>query len=292
MYDVIIVGGGPAGVTAALRARELGARVALVERDRLGGICTNDGCVPTRVLAHAARLIRDSEQFSSYGLSAQPPALNFERLMARVQEVVEQVHEKKQLANLLRDSEVNLYAGIGPARFVDQHTIRVGAELELQAEKFVLAVGGHARRINFPGAEYTLTHSDIWSLKTLPRSLVIVGGAATGCQLASVFAAFGSQVTLLEVSPRLLALEDEMISAAVHKSFEERGIRIITGIQGVDRVEKHGDVLRFFYKHEEAVKSIETEAVAMAVGWPGNIEQLNLEAVGIKTERNYVLVDD
>ena len=178
MYDVIIIGGGPAGVTAALRARELGASVALVERDRLGGTCTNDGCVPTRVLAHAARLIRDSEQLSLYGLSAQPPVLDFQRLMARVQEVVEAIHEKKQLASLLSDTEVALYAGLGPARFVDPHTIQVGEEVRLQAEKFILSVGGHARRINFPGAEHTLTHSDVWSLKSLPRSLAIVGVAA------------------------------------------------------------------------------------------------------------------
>ena len=292
MYDVIVIGGGPAGVTAALRARELGASVALVERDRLGGTCTNDGCVPTRVLAHAARLIRDSEQYPLYGLSAQPLVLDFQRLMARVQEVVEAIHEKKQLASLLSDTEVALYAGLGPARFVDPHTIQVGEEVRLQAEKFILSVGGHARRINFPGAEHTLTHSDVWSLKKLPRSLAIVGGAATGCQLASVFAAFGSQVTILEVSPRLLNLEDEMISQAVAKSFKDHGIRIITGIQGVDRVEKHGELLQLYYKQADGVDSLEAEAVAMAVGWPGNIEQLNLDAAGVKTERGYVLVDD
>jgi pyruvate/2-oxoglutarate dehydrogenase complex dihydrolipoamide dehydrogenase (E3) component len=115
MFDIIVLGGGPAGVTAALRARELGASVALVERNRMGGTCTNDGCVPTRVLAKAARLLRDYQQFSDYGLNTSPPVPDFNRLINRTQQIVYSIHEKKQLVNVLEEAGVVLYAGVGQA---------------------------------------------------------------------------------------------------------------------------------------------------------------------------------
>jgi pyruvate/2-oxoglutarate dehydrogenase complex dihydrolipoamide dehydrogenase (E3) component len=292
MYDIIVLGGGPSGVTAALRARELGAMVALVERNRLGGTCTNDGCVPTRVLAHAARLRREAEQFGDYGLIAPPPEVDFARLMGRVQHIVYRIHEKKQLIGHLEDSGVTVYSGVGGARFIDRHTISLADGDELQAERFILCVGGHARRLNFPGAEYALTHSDVWSMKKLPASLVIVGGAATGCQLASIFNAFGTRVHLLELSPQILAIEDEMVGKTMRKAFERRGIQVITRIGGVDHIEKQADGLVLFYGKEGELRSIQAEAVIMAAGWPGNVDELNLEAAGVKSEHSFVLVDD
>ena len=292
MVDIIVIGGGPAGVTAALRARELGASVALVERNRLGGTCTNDGCVPTRVLAHAARLRREAEQFADYGLTAPPPDVDFARLMGRVQHTVYRIHEKKQLIGTLEESGVAVYAGAGTARFIDEHTLALAGGDKLQAEKFIICVGGHARRLSFPGAEYALTHSDVWSLKKLPGSLAIVGAAATGCQLASIFNAFGTRVHLLEVSPQILAAEDETVGRTMRQAFDQRGIQITTAIGGVDHIEKQGDELVLFYTQEGETRSIQTEAVIMAAGWPGNVDELNLEAAHVKAERNFIQVDE
>lgn len=291
-FDVIIIGGGPAGVTAALRASELGAKVALVERSRMGGTCTNDGCVPTRVLAKAARLIRNLDQCAAYGIEGALPELDFEQLLSRTQQVVYQIQEKKQLQNHLRHSGVTLYADVGDARFVDEHTIGLADGTELIGRNFILCVGGHPRRLNFPGSEFALTHSDVWSLKSLPRSVIIVGAAATGCQLASIFDAFGVEVHLLEVSDRILHAEDEAISLEMQSAFESRGIRIHTKLGGVDRIEKEDAILTLYYHDPSGSKTLQTEAVIFAVGWIGNIDELNLAAAGVETERGYIPVDE
>ena len=291
-FDVIVVGGGPAGVTAALRARELGASVALLERERLGGTCTNDGCVPTRVLAKAARLRREADQCPEYGLMGSPPSLDFERLLKRTQRVVYSIHEKKQLIKHLEGSGALVYSEVGTARFADRHTIELADGSVLNGEKFVLCVGGHARRLDLPGAEHALTHSDTWSLKRLPRSLLVIGGAATGCQVASNFAAFGSRVTVLEVAHRILAAEDISVSAEMERGFVARGIGLHTGIEGVDRIEKSRDGLCVYYRANGEEQSLDAEAVLFAVGWVGNVEGLNLEAAGVRVSRGYVPVNE
>jgi pyruvate/2-oxoglutarate dehydrogenase complex dihydrolipoamide dehydrogenase (E3) component len=291
-FDVIVIGGGPAGVTASLRARELGASVALVERERLGGTCTNDGCVPTRVLAKAARLRRESEQCPEYGLIGPLPTLDFNQLLTRTQQTVYGIHEKKQLIKHLEGSGAQVFADAGPARFTDPHTIELADEKVLRGGKFILCVGGHARRLDLPGAEYALTHSDTWSLKQLPESLVVVGGAATGCQVSSNFSSFGSEVTMLEIGPRILAVEDDSVSAEVDRGFRSRGIDLHTSIEGVDRIEKLGNRLRLHYRWQGGQQIVDAEAVLFAVGWVGNVEGLGLETAGVQIERGYVPVND
>ena len=291
-FDLAVIGGGPAGVTAALRAAELGARVALVERDRPGGTCTDDGCAPTRVLAKAARLVRDAEQLADYGLSAPAPTLDLRALLAATQRTVYELHEKKQLAGHLERAGVQLVAGRGPARFTGTHRLIIGDGAEMVSERFIVAGGGHARRLPFPGSDLALTHGDVWTMRALPASIAIVGAAATGSQLASIFAAFGTRVTLLELAPRLIPAEDPSVADALATAFAANGIEVLTGITGIERIEADGRGRRLLYRSGDEVLAIVTDAVMLAVGWPGNLEELGLEAAGVRTERGYVTVDD
>lgn len=291
-FEVIVIGGGPAGVTAALRASELGAKVALVERGSLGGTCTNDGCAPTRVLAKAARLARDVDQLEEYGFLGEKPAVDFARLIDRTQKIVCRLHEKKQLRNHLEESGVATFINTGAASFENPNRIVFPSGLHLRADKFILAVGGHGRRLSFPGSELALTHQGVWRLKQLPRSVVIIGGSATGCQLATIFSALGAQVTLLEAGRKILGREDALVSKVMRLAFEKRGIQIVCGVDAIASLQSQNGSLSCSYLCAGECKSVLAETVILAVGWVGNLEGLNLDGIGVKTERGYVVVDD
>jgi dihydrolipoamide dehydrogenase len=291
-YDLLVIGGGPAGSTAALRARELGASVALIERGAMGGTCTNDGCVPTRVLARAARLMAVASQYAGYGMDVTQPELDFQRLLARTQAIVYEIHEKKQLIGHLEASGVAVYAGVGEAAFVDPHTVALPDGRQLRGERFILAAGGRARRLDFPGEELALTHSDIWRLQKLPRSVAIVGGAATGCQLAAIFNAFGSAVSVLDVAPSILTAEDSLVAQAMTEAFGRRGIDVAAGIGGLERIEQQGKDLALVYRLGDEVQTVVAEAVVLSTGWLGNLGGLNLAAAGVQTDGRYVIADE
>jgi pyruvate/2-oxoglutarate dehydrogenase complex dihydrolipoamide dehydrogenase (E3) component len=292
-FDLVVIGGGPAGVTAALRACELGAKVALVERGKMGGTCTNDGCAPTRVLAKAARLVRDAEQYGDYGLEATAPKLDLAKLFSRTQQTIYRLHEKKQLVQHLEQAGVFVWPEAGASYFVDPHTFVLEAGPRLRGKQFIIAAGGHARRLPFPGAELALTHSDVWSLRRLPNSVAIGGGAATGCQLASIFTAFGVQVTVIEAAPSILAVEDEQTSAYMTGAFARRGIAIESQSR-LESIEQLPEGLRVYFGQNGASRSIDVEAAILAVGWVGNVEHLGLEAAGVELDRtgHYIHVDD
>ena len=292
MRSVIVVGGGPAGVSAALRARELGASVTLVERARLGGTCTNRGCVPARVWAKVARLMRDAAQLQEYGLSGSAPTLDFSALQRRVQSVIAELHDKKRLRDHLAENEITVREGVGDAAFRDAHTLVLENGEELRGDAFILCAGGHPRKPPFPGSELALTPIDLWDLPTLPRSVAIVGASATGCQLASVLATFGATVTLLEAAPRILPTEDASVSEAIAEAFRTRGITVHTDLPQIERIARDGDRLRLHYPADSSAPALDAETIVLSVGWPGNGESLKLEAAGVETDGDFIRVDD
>ena len=292
MIDVVVIGAGPAGVVAALRAADLGARTTLVTRDQFGGMAANDGPVPVRTLAHAARLIREARQLGRYGVVVSEPRLDYPRLLARVREVVNDVRTHSAFREHLDHAGVTIHERAGTARFVDPHTIETEGGLRLQADKFILCAGGISRRLSVPGFELTATHSDAWSLSAVPPSMLVVGGGATGVQVASIFNAFGSQVQLFQAGPRILQTEDEDVSAAVAAAFRAAGVTVRENFGAIESFEKIPTGVRMVFRKDSQRKSAEAALAVVAVGWVADAAGLNLATAGVATDvRGYVQVD-
>ncbi len=203
------------------------------------------------------------------------------------------VHAKKQLGAHLDIIGVTVYNQAGNAHFTDPHTLHSEKHGDIQGKRFILAAGGHARQLPFPGADLALTTNDVWNLREAPKSALVIGGGASGCQLASVFEDFGAKVTLLDIAPRVLVIEDEAVSAEITRQFAARGIDLVTGIQGVEQIKQQKSGLKLSYRDSAGSKQhLKTDIVIAAVGWPGNVDHLGLGKAGVQTERSYVVVND
>ena len=290
---MLVVGAGPAGVVASLRAARLGARTALITRDEFGGMAANDGPVPVRTLAQAARLIREARQLPRYGIDAVEPSLDYVRLLARVHEVTEDVRRHSLLRKDLDNAGVAIYERAGTARFVDPHTIESDSAPRLSADKVIVCTGGTSRQLPIPGFDLTATHSDAWHLSAVPPSLLVIGAGATGLQVASIFNAFGSDVCIVEVAPRILISEDEDVSAAVKAAFAVSGVRIVENAGTIERFERSPTGVRLVRSANGAVDNIDATVAVVAVGWVAATAGLNLDQAGVRTDRRgYVEVDD
>ncbi|HEY1449015.1 MAG TPA: NAD(P)/FAD-dependent oxidoreductase [Caulobacteraceae bacterium] len=291
--DIVVIGAGPAGVMAAMRAAELGAKTALVTRDDFGGMAANDGPVPVRTLAHAARLIRDARQLSQYGIVVGEPMLDYARLLARVRQTVADFQRQSGLRERVERLGVILREQAGLARFIDSHTIETATGARLRSEKFILCVGGTSRRLAVPGFELTATHSDAWGLTAVPSSMLVIGGGATGVQVASIFSAFGSQVQLLTAGPHIVPAEDEDVSEAVAAAFRTQGIAVTVDIGTIDSFEKTPSGVRLNFSKNGVRDSAEAALAVVAIGWVADTANLNLAAPGVETgPRGFVRVDD
>jgi dihydrolipoamide dehydrogenase len=290
--DVLVAGGGPAGLMAALRAGDLGARTALVTRDQFGGMAAHDGPVPVRTLAHAARLVRDARQLGRYGISVSAPVLDYPLLLARVREVVEQVRAHAALGEQIEAAGVTVHERAGVACFTDPHTVETQSGLRIRAEKIIICTGGISRRLPVPGFELTATHSDAWSLRSVPPTMLVIGGGATAVQVASIFSAFGTRVELFEAASRILKTEDEDVSVAVATSFRSAGIGVHEAFGSIESFEKAPAGVRMIYSKDGTRHSAEAALVVVAVGWTANTAGLGLATAGVELDpRGFVRVD-
>ena len=293
MVDVLVIGGGPAGVVAALRAADSGATTALVTRDEFGGMAANDGPVPVRTLAHAARLIREARQLGRYGIVVGEPVLDYQRLLERVQEVVTDVRAHSTFRSQIDSVNVAVHERVGCAHFVDSHTIETATGLRLRADKIIICTGGGSRRLSVPGSEFTATHSDAWALTSVPPSMIVIGAGATGAQVASIFHAFGSQVQLFHTGSRILPTEDEDVSAAVAVAFRQSGIVVSENFGCVESFEKTANGVRMSFSKDGKQESVEASVIVAAIGWVAETRDLNLAKAGVETDkRGFIGVDE
>jgi len=291
-FDVAVVGAGPAGVVAALRAARLGASTALITRDQFGGMAANDGPVPVRTLAQAARLIREARQLPLYGISGGEPSLDYPRLLGRVRDVTENARRHTLLRDDLERAGVEVYEQAGTARFADAHTVESDYAPRLEAGKIIICTGGTSRPLAVPGFDLTATHSDAWHLSSVPASLVVIGGGATGVQVASIFNAFGSQIHLVEVAPRILMTEDREVSEAVRAALAASGVQVVEEAGTIDRFERCAAGVRLVHSTGDGQHSIDAAIAVVAAGWVAATAGLDLDRAGVQTDRRgYVQVD-
>ena len=288
---LLVVGGGPAGIAAALQAGELGADVTLLEAEQVGGTSLNRGPAPVRTLARAARLARDWSSWERFGLEGPRPVPNLEAVLANGARVARYAHGKKDIAGHLRHNGIDLDEHLGPVRFTGPHTMTAQNGRRWHADRIVIAVGCRAAPLPVPGGELALTYQDIWTLKALPQQVTVIGGADTGCQIASIFADLGADVRLFEAGPRLVPAADADISAALGKAFEAKGITLITGAR-VQALERSGEQVIIQFTRGGPAEHATTEAVFAAVGWPANLQNLNLDAAAVISNPRALPVDD
>ena len=293
MYDVLVIGSGAAGVMAARRSAELGARTAILTTAEFGGMTAHDGPVPVRTLAHAARLMRDARQLSAYGISVGEPRLDYPSLLRRVREVTAQVADVSSRRADLDRMGVSIVEHAGPARFVDAHTVAVADGSRFESATFVLCVGGIPRSLPVPGGELALTHSAAWAIEQPPGSMIVIGGGATGTQVASVFQAFGTKVELIQVKSRILPGGDEDVSAAVADGFRQHGITVREGVDSIDVVQQAEHAMRVTLKTDGVRSTSTADVVLAAIGWAANVDALGLSSIGVELDgRGFVAVDD
>jgi pyruvate/2-oxoglutarate dehydrogenase complex dihydrolipoamide dehydrogenase (E3) component len=287
---VLVAGGGPAGITAALQARELGAQVTLLEARQVGGTSLNRGPAPVRTLARAARLARDWSSWSSFGLQGPAPVPDLPAMLANSERVARYAHDKKDVAGHLRRQGIELFENLGPVRFTGPHSITADDGGAWSADRIIVAVGGHAARLPIPGAGHALTYEDIPSLTSLPGRVVVVGGADTGCQIASIFEDLGSAVTIFEAGPVLVPSADISVSAELSRAFTAQGMTVATDTL-VEALDQADGGISISYRGRAGPGRVVADGVFFAVGWPANLGELDLDAAGVQAERGAIPVD-
>ena len=283
-FDVLIIGGGPGGYTSAIRAAQLGLKVGLVEREELGGVCLNWGCIPTKSLLHAADVMREAGSAASLGIELGKPKFNLKKMVKRSRDVAGQL--SGGISHLMKKNKIEVF--FGEASFRDKNTVLVGKQV-FNCENVVLATGASAKNLPHIHPDGDL----IWEARAamtpafMPKRLLIIGAGAIGVEFASFYRTMGSEVTLIETMEQILPTEDTEIAEIAKSSFIEQGIEVLTGT-GIQSLQKKKNKLAAEINGSYAT----FDATILSVGVQANIEGLGLEELGVELDRGFVSVDE
>jgi len=290
-FDLTVIGSGPGGYVAAIRAAQLGMKVVLIERDKLGGICLNWGCIPSKALLKSAELYQSFKKAEEFGFSYKDLTFDFSKIIKRSRDVADRI--SKGVEFLMKKNKIEVINGT--AKLTGKNTIEVskdGKIVETVKTKFtILATGARPRSI--PGVtidrKKIITSTEAMTLPQIPKSLLVMGGGAIGVEFAYFYNSFGVKTTIVEMLPSLLPKEDKEITRTLESSLKKQGIEILTNAK-VDSVVV-GNEVALKVTTKEGTKDVIGELALMAVGVQGNVENLGLEGVGIKFEKGAILVD-
>jgi len=286
--DVVVIGGGPGGYVAAIHAAHLGAKVALVEKDKLGGTCLNRGCIPTKALVRSAEVLREAKRATDFGLEIPVVNVNFPEIMARKSNVVDKL--VSGVEQLMKSNKISVYRGTG--RILSPQLVKVNDQ-EITAKKIVIATGSETTLLPIPGLDLpgVLTTDDILELKELPESLVVIGGSHVGVEFASIFNELGTKVTIVKRRPLRLEPVDEEIGRRFAQTLPRRGIEVKIGA-AVKAIKRNGTVLKVVWDTPEGEQGVEGQMVLMATGRQPFTEGLELSELGIRMDGRAIVVNE
>ena len=291
-YDVIVVGSGPGGYVAAIRASQLGFKTAIVERESLGGICLNWGCIPTKALLKSAQVMEYMNHSKDYGIEVSGAKADFPAVVKRSRGVADKM--SKGIQFLMRKNKIDVINGFG--KLNNKKEVEVtggdGKTTVHQAKHIILATGGRARQLpNLPiDGKNVIGYREAMALPQQPKSMIVVGSGAIGVEFAYFYHSMGTKVTIVEFMPRIVPVEDEDISKELEKIYKKKGMEIMTNAS-VEKVEASGKGVKATVKTQSGEVTLEADVVLSAVGVVANIENIGLENLGIKTEKGKVVVD-
>lgn len=293
-FDMVVIGGGPGGYVAAIRAAQLKMKVALVEGEHLGGICLNWGCIPTKALLRSSELYHLMERSQEFGITVNGLSFDIQKVVERSRGVAGQL--SKGVQHLLKKNKVTVIDGWGKLAgkgkiLVEKDDKKVD---ELQAKNIILATGARARTL--PGLEpdgkLVWTYKEAMVPQEMPKSLLVVGSGAIGIEFAGFYRSMGADVTVVEIVNRILPVEDEEISALAQKQFEKQGMKILTGSKVTKLDKKQNSVVCTIENEKGRAQDIEVERVIMAVGIVGNTENIGLENTKVKVDRGHIVTNE
>ncbi len=292
-FDVIVLGSGPGGYVAAIRAAQLGQKTAIIEKENLGGVCLNWGCIPTKALIKSAQVFEYMNHAEDYGLSVKDASHDFSKVVGRSRDVADGM--SKGIQFLMKKNKIEVIEGTGvvkPGKKIEV-TDAKGGKKTVSGKNIIIATGGRSRELpSLPqDGKKIIGYREAMTLKDQPKSMVIVGSGAIGVEFAYVYNAMGTKVTIVEYMPRIVPVEDAEVSKELERTFKKAGMDIKTGAE-VTKVDTSGKGCVVTYKDKKGEQTIECDVVLSAVGVQANIENIGLEQTGIKTEKGKIAVDE